>query len=295
VPKADFIQIAMGYGITGEICEEIFLIFTGMGRNFKGVLCQSASNVMGPFYVDMNSGLIVDRQVANMDAERCKLSGARIAMFNELRPGDKLKTDQVQLLSGGDGIPVAAKYQAPTTIKPRHQCILSTNHLPEITEVIPALLERIVCITFPVLFTDLEPGEEPTLYRRQKDPTLKARLAADKAGVLNWLVKGAVKWYATRNLRASMPASVKEATRQYMEDQDSMTAFIHDRCEVGPDLSTPAADMLSAYNAWAFENDLPEISNKKLSKQLQDKGFGKKKDRVQVYMGIKADFALQYV
>lgn len=35
---AVFLQKLMGYGCTGEVCEEIFPVFTGNGRNSKGVL-----------------------------------------------------------------------------------------------------------------------------------------------------------------------------------------------------------------------------------------------------------------
>ena len=61
---------------------------------------------------------------------------------------------------------------------PQHLCILPTNHLPEITEVIPAIVERLLVVEFPVHFTDLEEGEEPTTFRQPKDNNLKKAFRA---------------------------------------------------------------------------------------------------------------------
>ena len=74
-------------------------------------------------------------------------------------------------------------------------CLLITNHMPELSEVIPAIVERLLVVHFPVTYCDLAPGEEPTLYRRQRDNTLKDRLKANKPGVLKWLVTA--RWRGT--------------------------------------------------------------------------------------------------
>jgi len=41
VEMATYIQKLLGYGCTGEVCEEIFPVFTGSGRNCKGVLVKA--------------------------------------------------------------------------------------------------------------------------------------------------------------------------------------------------------------------------------------------------------------
>jgi hypothetical protein len=99
VEMAAFMQKLLGYAVTGEVLEEIFAVFTANGRNGKGLLMQALMNLLGkPFYAEMSCGVIVNRQVANLDAERGKLLGARVAVFNELDPGEKLKTSEVQQL-----------------------------------------------------------------------------------------------------------------------------------------------------------------------------------------------------
>eukprot|EP00798_Chlamydomonas_sp_ICE-L_P028964 gene28964-biopygen32839 len=91
---ASFLQRLLGYGITGEVREEIFPIWTGSGRNGKGLLTQALQQLLGAYYKEMNCAIISDSRVcSNIDAERAKLIGARLAVFNELKDGEKLKTN----------------------------------------------------------------------------------------------------------------------------------------------------------------------------------------------------------
>lgn len=289
--KARFLQKLMGYGITGETCEEIFAVFTGAGRNGKGALSQLLADILGRrFFKEMNPAIICDRQVSNIDAEKGHLLGARIAMFKELRPNEKLKTNEVQLLSGGDGIPATPKYKDPMVIQPRHLCILETNHMPEIDVVIPAILNRLVCVHFPVTFTDLLPGEEPTRFRRQGDNGLKARLKTMHVQVLKWLVDGAVAWYATKDLRRNAPASVKDFTEAYFAEQDRLIKFLRGCCTIDREGSVKTAEFLDSFSDWSKKVGGPRLDANKLAKAMADKGFVKRRTR-----GGDGDFVMRFL
>eukprot|EP00798_Chlamydomonas_sp_ICE-L_P021596 gene21596-biopygen30291 len=149
---ARFLQRLLGYGITGEVREEVFSVWTGSGRNGKGLLTQALQQLLGAYYKEMNCAIISDsRSCSNIDAERAKLIGARLAVFNELKNGEKLKTNEVQLLTGGDGFPAKALYKDPVAVMPRHLAILETNYMPELSDVIVAMIERLLAIEFPAL------------------------------------------------------------------------------------------------------------------------------------------------
>lgn len=288
---AAFLQKLWGYGITGETCEEVFVVFTGSGRNGKGGLTQTVSKVMGNFFKAMNSGLICERQVSNVDAERGKLLGARLAVFDELRAGEKLKTHEVQLLSGGDGIPARPLYKDPVTITPRHLCILSTNHLPELTEVIPAIVLRLLIVHFPVTFTDLLEGEAPTAERRQADHGLKRRLESNQAGVLRWLVQGAMAWYAQPGMRRHAPAKVLEFSRQYFEEQDRIAGFLSARCKIGVALRVSTKVLRLALNDYLAEACADLLDERGVASAMKSKGFTKKRgwyrgENVQCFEGL---------
>lgn len=270
---AGFLKRLLGYGVTGDVSEEIFVIWTGTGRNGKGGITQTLSRVMGGFYKAMNSGLICERQVSNIDAERGKLQGARLAVFDELKDGEKLRTQEVQLISGGDGIPARPLYRDPMTIEPHHLCVLATNHMPELSQVLAAMVQRVLVVHFPVTFVDLLPGEAPSAYRRQKDPTLKARLSKNPEGVLRWLVEGAKEWYASPGLRRTAPDKVLEYSRRYFAEQDRLGRFLEERCRIGPDLKVGTTELLEAYNE---ANKDARMTAMGMATSMRCKGFEKR-------------------
>ena len=291
---AYFLQRLLGYGITGEVREEIFPVWTGSGRNGKGLLTQALQQLLGAYYKEMNCAVISDSRVcSNIDAERAKLIGARIAVFNELKPGEKLKTNEVQLLTGGDGFPVKAIYKNPVTVMPKHLAILVTNHMPEMSEVIVALVERILAIPFTVTFRDLIPGERETATLRQCDQTMKEKLKSPEgqSALFAWLVEGAVAWYGgTESLKAMAPTKVSEFTRKYLAEQDTVQAFLTDNCELGKTFRESSVALFEMYC---------EVSGENTSKkpwfigQMKKKGFQKKAIRIgregtqQGYMGLR--------
>eukprot|EP00798_Chlamydomonas_sp_ICE-L_P008920 gene8920-biopygen2821 len=248
---AKFLQRLLGYGITGEVREEIFPIWTGSGRNGKGLLTQAMQQLLGEYYKEMNCAIISDSRVcSNIDAERAKMIGARIAVFNELKPGEKLKTNEVQLLTGGDGFPVKAVYKNPVTVMPKHLAILVTNHMPEMSEVIVALVERICAVHYPVTFRDLIPGESETATLRQCDQTMKEKLKSPEgqSALFAWLVEGAVAWYGgTESLKAMAPTKVSEFTRKYLAEQDTVQAFLTDNCELGKTFRESSVALFEMY------------------------------------------------
>lgn len=253
-----------------------------MTRNGKGILTQLLLDILGDhFFKIPNNAIITHRKVSNIEAERGVLYGARIANFKELEPNERLKTSEMQLLSGGDGIPATPRYKDPMTIRPRFLCILETNHLPEIHPVIQATMERLVVVSFDVTFTNLLPGEEPTKFRRQCDNGLKAKLRAQKAGMLRWLVEGAMEWYATRDLKRQAPPEVKEFTQEYFVQQDIVMQFINESCQLGPELKVGSADLLVAYNDWVGDGEgARRMKAKEFAAEMRSKGYTKKAIRL---------------
>lgn len=291
----EFLQKLLGYAITGEVSEEIFPVFTAGERNGKGVLMQLLSTVMGDFFRDMNKGLIVEHRMSNGDAERAKLLGSRIAVFNELAEGEKLLASEVQILSGGDGIPAKQLYKNPITIQPRHLCILATNHMPELNEVIPALMERMLCIPFPVTFRDLEPEEMPTRFLRQRRNDLKEALRNNISGVLKWLVEGARKWYETRDLKRNAPQKVKAFSRAYFFEQDRLAAFIQHRCERHESFKVSSSQFLNELNDWLAADGHRKMSAKSICAQMKAKGISKEQKwvdgkNVMSFVGIRIKY-----
>ncbi|GAX86068.1 hypothetical protein CEUSTIGMA_g13482.t1 [Chlamydomonas eustigma] len=297
-----FVQKLLGYGITGEVSEEIFVLFNGTGRNGKGVITQTLQNILGRDLVkDMDVALICGdvKNLSNVSAELAnKIAGCRIALFKESKHDEVLKTNTVQLLSGGDLIPCRRLYTDAESLTPRHLSILETNHLPSLSgEVIPAIVDRILVVHFPVTFKgDLLPGESWSALVQPADKTLKERLKGMHGAILTWLVQGSIAWYKERNLKSSAPEAVKEFTRRYMLAEDLMAQFIQEVCVVNPYDRVSSNELVQSFNEWKRFNSScrKKVDNKSMATLMARKGFTKKNTRfggiqMKGYEGIRVD------
>jgi putative DNA primase/helicase len=251
---ARFLQHFLGYAITGDVQEDLFVVFTSPGRNGKGVITEAIQELLGPFYSAINSGIIIDKQVSNIDSQWHLLEGKRIITVGETNPGDVLNLANVKIISGGDPIVARPLYGNPVTFNPRHQCILVTNDLPNITKVDEAsraIIDRMMVIKFPVNYVNLEPGQEPTATLKQIDRTLKKRFKEQKQEFLKWLVQGAVHWYQTQNLRGEAPPQVHEFSRKYLRGEDVLAAFIEEMCVIEDGAMVSTSNFFHAFQAWA--------------------------------------------
>lgn len=61
------------------------------------------------------------------------------------------------------------------------------------------------------------------------DVDLHRTLHGELPGILNWCIKGAIKYYS-EGLYA--PDDVLAATDEYREDEDTIAGFMADRCDV---------------------------------------------------------------
>jgi len=276
-----YLQKLLGYGITGEACEELFFIFTAGGRNGKGLILSSIQSLMGKFFKDCNLALITKRNVGNVQAEKIALKSVRFALFNELNMDERLDTSQLKQFSGGDYINVRGLYKDAEDIKPMFTPILCTNHLPELDDTGKSIVDRLKVINFPVTFTDLK-GGAPTVFVRQVDINLKDKLENNKEALLLWLVQGAVKWYRDQDLKSNAPPQVDEYSKKYIEGEDTLQMYINEECNVGPELKVSTSAFLDELNSFLGKK---VYAAKLLSKMMLKKGFDNKLCRIQNFRG----------
>ncbi|KAK9824491.1 hypothetical protein WJX72_010770 [[Myrmecia] bisecta] len=220
---------------------------------------------------ELNVGLMCGRVVSNIDADRAKIQGAHLVCFNELKEAEKMNNHTMKAISGGDDIPCRGLYQDAMSIVPYHLAICTTNELPAfVTPPKPSEVERVICIPFEVLFTDLAEDELPTRTKKQRDSDLKVKLVQNKASFLSWLVQGAVAWYAAKDLRRAAPTKVKKCTKRYMSAQDKLASFISTDCDLGEAYRVSCADLLSEFQSFLGD---PKVGVREVKKQMEEKKY----------------------
>jgi putative DNA primase/helicase len=158
---------------------------------------------------------------------------------------------------------------------------LSGNHKPEIGGVDHAIWRRMRYVVWPVTIADNE--------RREFDDVI-AELWEERAGILNWLIEGALH-YLSAGL--APPQEIIDATAGYREDMDPIGGFVRDCVSMvatidGTESAAVAArEMYLAFEAWCIANSVRSWKEKSFATAMSQKGFVKdRRNNVRRYIGV---------
>ena len=125
--------------------------------------------------------------------------------------------------------------------------MLLTNHQPEININDQAMLDRLVYIPFNARFTN-----EPKNGEFKKDPD-KVNLLKEKYlnEVFTFIVRGAKLYYEKQNLKP--PQDIQEATNEYINEFDTVSKFIEDKCVLDKTQKVKTSQLYSSYTFYCNE------------------------------------------
>lgn len=268
---SSFIHRLFGYAITGQTIEHILPIFWGEGRNGKSTILETLAAVLGADICMTTQADSLMETRRDGDAPQpfiYALRGKRLAWATESKEGQKINTGLIKQLTGGDSIRTRTLFQKDTLeFQPTHKVMLITNHKPHIPADDQAAWDRVTLIEFRTRFVD-----NPTApNERAKDKNIKAKLLAESAGILAWLVRGCLEW---QREGLNPPASVKDATQAYRDDEDTIGLFLEECCLTGAGYSAQSADLFKRYQVWAENYGLKPMNMQAFGRRMVGK-FGK--------------------
>lgn len=286
---ASFIKRSLGYAITGNSHEQYVWVFTGPGRNGKGVLFGLVGEILGPYYRELSRGMLIEQRnelsPASASEHLYSLLGRRIVVGAETNRGQRIDAAGVKLLTGEDKITCRPLFKSEISFNPSHTLFLHTNHIPAGLTGDFAMIQRLLKVEFPYMYVD-DPAAEAKKYPlqadlfRKKDPGLKVRLRACRQGILRWLVEGCLEWQLQG---ISPPLQVAEWVNELAIEEDYIRQFVDDclvQSEV-PWTRISATDMYDAFRWWWSENRdirikrIPQL--KTITADLRNRGFSVEK------------------
>lgn len=282
---AAFLKRSFGCAITGLSREQYIWVFTGPGRNGKGVLFNMISKVMGPYYHEINRGMILEQRnepAPNAASEhKYSLFRKRIIVGAETNQGQKIDAGAVKGLTGEDIINCRRNFMGEINFLPTHNLFLHTNHIPYGLTKDFSLVKRLIRIEFPNMYVDdveFEKKKNPPKADRfkQKNGELKEKLQEQLPGILRWLVEGCAEWQE-RGL--DPPQSIKDAVAKLQFEEDYIGRFLEDCLTLHkdqPDLRLSCKEMYTVFKWWRSEN-LDTQSNKipamkTINKEIRERG-----------------------
>ncbi|MET9403349.1 phage/plasmid primase, P4 family [Kitasatospora sp. NPDC002965] len=245
-----FLQLLLGYSITGDVGAQILPFLYGPGANGKSVLLDVAQQLLGDYADAAPPGFLMDRKFEEHSTELADLHGRRIFVCSELKPDDKWDEARVKYLTGGDTIKARRMRQDFFTFTPTHKLWLLGNHKPEVSTGGFAFWRRIRLVPF----TRVVPPE------RKIDNLAELLVQEEGPGILQWMVDGAITYLATRD-PLDGPASVRLATQAYQSTEDHIGRFLRECCSQGGEaIKVEQGSLYAAYRDWCAGEEGVRIS-----------------------------------
>ena len=269
----EYVQRAVGYAATGETREQCFFVLHGEGANGKSTALNAVRSVLGSYGKHTPTDtLTVKSGGASNDLAR--LAGTRFVTASEANADQRLADALLKQVTGDEPIVARFLFKEFISFRPTFKLFLATNQLPQVNGNDPAIWRRIRTIPFTRVFAPEE-----------QDRQLADKLAAEQAGILAWIVRGAVNWYRHG---LPTPAAVVAANAEYRADMDSVGQFIDERCELAADAAASAQTLYGSYRHHSNDNGRSPVSTTMFGRTLSKRGFPPdKRGGVQYRVGLQ--------
>jgi P4 family phage/plasmid primase-like protien len=283
----EFLRLILGYCLTGETCGRKFFILHGpTASNGKTSLVKLLETLMGKtLFTTLDKKAITKTRGGGKT--KARLQHARLAVASEFGSTDKLDQPFIKSWTGGDSLHLDNGESFETHAK----LCLVTNQLP-VFDVEQAMLDRIMVIPFPTRFVE-QPSAD---HECKQDPQLVDDLMnKDLSQVFRWILPGAKRWYDQKKQFGEIPLAVREATKSYEIQMDSVNVWRTDRCtECDDKKKTPDRKTMfySDYESWMKQKNQEKWT--KPSKQFWRKlgwniGIIDSQDHLRIILGLSQD------
>jgi putative DNA primase/helicase len=266
-----YLQRWAGYMLTGETREHAFLFIHGTGGNGKGVLVNSLAAALGDYATSAPMETFMASRSDRHPTDLAGLRGARVVLAQETEAGRRLAEARIKALTGGDR--VAARFMRGDFFEfaPAFKLVMVGNHRPVLRNPDGAMRRRLhfLELTYKPPAPDLE---------------LPLRLREEFPGILRWAVEGCLAWQR-EGLR--MPDGVRQATADYLSEQDLIAQWQAERCDAKAGAEAGSLDLYTDWKAWAEARGEDAGTCKALSAALEQRHRKRRTNRGVVFEGLQ--------
>ena len=217
---AHYHQVCAGYFLTGEVREQKAFNESGKGTNGKNVKLDLFCHILGDMALEMPEGAFEKAHHAkHADAPSPTLrdmQGKRLVIAPEWKKGVQVDVELLKKVTGNEVLRARGVFKDAHTFPITGKVVVPSNYPMETRGIDSALAGRLHIVPYDKRWN--RPGDatrDPALPDGDKD--LKDTLRREAVGVLAWMVRGAVEYYA-RGLEPS--PEVTTATVDYINDQN---------------------------------------------------------------------------
>lgn len=269
----DYLQRLSGYLLTGSTSEQVFAFFHGSGANGKSVFIQTLAAVLGDYAATATLDTFMASQVNRHLTELAGLRAARMVVVPETDPGRAWAEGRIKTVTGGEKVRANFMHRDHFEYIPQFKLIVAGNHRPALAGTGEAMRRRLHLVPFAV-----------TVPPEARDRDLVRKLAAERDGILGWMLEGCAAW---QQAGLAPPPIILEAAKGYFADEDLVGQWIEESCQTGPEYRATSQALFASWSAWAEAGGHPKGTQKSLGEALRQKGFeGGKVNRGRGWKGL---------
>jgi putative DNA primase/helicase len=285
----EYLQRIAGSTMLGEHREDVFVIWLGeLGSNGKTVLDGALRYALGDYANIAPRETVMETKFTH-SSDSMVLFRKRYVSIDETNRGERIDEAKMKSLSGGGTLTGRDLYEKRVSWEPTHTLTLMTNHGPKVSGDDKASWRRIVVIPFNVRIPDPNPKDSDSA-----DVGLSARLEADADAVLDFLLRGYVRY--SRDGLANRPEKVQQATTAYYEANDELLQFRRDCCEEASHLKASNPELLGAYRNWCSREGIERpYGARAFGRYMDGSGFKREAGGDKLRAGIALKEKLQKV
>jgi len=233
-----YLQLMVGYCLTGLTQEHALFFLYGTGANGKSVFVNTLATILGDYATNAPMDTFMETRTDRHPTDMAGLRGARFVAAIETEQGKRWAESKLKNLTGGDKISARFMRQDFFEFFPQFKLFVAGNHRPAIRNIDEAMKRRLHLIPFTI-----------TVPPERRDKNLQQKLLAERDGILAWAVQGCLDWQ--RHGRLSPPQRVVDATEEYFEAEDALGRWLDERCVREPNAKSLTAELFNDWKLWA--------------------------------------------
>lgn len=232
-----YLQLMVGYCLTGVTSEHALFFLYGTGANGKSVFVNVLTTILGDYAANAPMDTFMEARTDRHPTDLAGLRGARFVSSIETEQGRRWNESKVKAITGGDKVSARFMRQDFFEYVPQFKLVIAGNHKPSIRNVDEAMKRRLHLIPFTV-----------TIPPERRDGRLTEKLLKERDGILAWAVEGCSLW---QRQGLKPPASVVSATEEYFEAEDALGQWIEERCLLAKTHREGVSELFADWREWA--------------------------------------------
>lgn len=268
-------QLLYGYSLTGLTSDQAFYVHQGKGGDGKSVTHIALADLHGDYYRHAGIKTFLQGKDGGGSEHRSDLvrlrGDVRFITADEPKSRSVWDGEILKQITGGMVTARGAHERTEVTFRLRGKIHFECNIVPRAPSDDKGFRRRFKMYQWRVSLADTPDGE------RSMDEVL-GELAAEKPGILNWLIDGCLTWLATRKI--PQPAAMEAVLADFWADSSPMLEWLNEWCDTSdPKAEAPAKALHDHFKQWCEGRGIEQVMNPTaFGRALRDKQFPVRKD-----------------